>query len=86
MNTNTESLYDYVLQQIGAESYFKGLDPRTASMVDVTARLRLGTNRTGYPPGERTGNTALNEGYPGYARMTNQQASEFLSKFAIVHQ
>ena len=28
----------------------------------------------------------MNEGYPGYTRMTGVQADEFLAKFAIVHQ
>jgi Ca2+-binding RTX toxin-like protein len=80
MNTNIASLYDFTLQQMAAESYSEGVDlTRTA---DVKAQLRLGTNREGY----KGGPSDLNEGYPGYTRMTSQQADEFLSKFKIVHQ
>ncbi len=79
-NTNIASLYDYTLQQMAAESYFE--DVSLTEIERVKQRLQLGTNRDGY----KTTNPDLNEGYPGYTRMTASQADEFLSKFTIVHQ
>ncbi|WP_439586362.1 hypothetical protein [Hydrogenophaga sp.] len=84
MNTNISSLYNFVLQQMAAESYFEGIS--LSDMDAVERQLRLGTNRIGYPPGASEGNTSLNEGYPGFTRMTEQQAQEFTSKYTIVHQ
>lgn len=78
MNTNIESLYDYVLQQMAGESYFEGISPTDVEL--IRDRLRLGTNREGYPPGAGTGNASLNEGYPGNTRMTKAQADEFLEQ------
>ncbi len=79
-NTNIDKLYDYTLQQMAAESYFEGIEP--SDIIGIRQRLRLGTNRDGY----KTDNPDLNEGYPGYTRMTTAQADEFLSKFTIAHQ
>ena len=84
MNTNIASLYEFTLQQMAAESYFEGIGLTDTDK--IREALRLGTNRLGYPPGAGEGNTGLNEGYPGYTRMTTQQADEFLDKFKIVHQ
>ena len=80
MNTNIESLYDYVLQQMAAESYFEGTS--LSNLDEVKNRLRLGTNRLTF----QSGPPDLNEGFPGYTRMTAQQADEFVSKYSIVHQ
>lgn len=80
MNTNIASLYEFTLQQMAAESYFEGIAPTDKDK--IRERLILGTNREGY----KTSNTSLNEGYPGYTRMTTVQADEFLSKFTVVHQ
>ena len=79
-NTNIASLYDYTLQQMAAESYFEGISPTETDK--IKAQLILGTNRKGY----QNGAPDLNEGYPGYTRMTGSQADEFLSKFILVHQ
>ena len=79
-NINIKQLYSYILQQMAAESYFEGNELNSAE--EIKKQLHLGANREGY----KTGNTALNEGYPGYTRMTTQQADEFLEKFKIVHQ
>ena len=84
MNTNIASLYEFTLQQMAAESYFEGIGLTDTDK--IRDALRLGTNRLGYPPGAGEHNTGLNEGYPGYTRMTTQQADEFLEKFKIVHQ
>ncbi|MCC7459596.1 MAG: hypothetical protein IT390_21690, partial [Nitrospira sp.] len=80
MNTNIESLYDYVLQRLAAESYLENMSP--SDTTEIRRALLLGTNREGY----KTGNPDLNEGYRGYTRMTSSQADEFLSKYRIVHQ
>ena len=83
MNTNIESLYDYTLQQIAAESYFEGINLQDALSTNaIRFQLRLGTNRLGY----QSGPPDLNEGFPGYTRMTSQQIDEFLDKFQLVHQ
>lgn len=81
MNTNIESLYDFVLQQIAAECYLEGITPTDTAA--IRRALRLGTNREGAPG---SGNSDLNEGLPGYTRMTLQQVDEFLRNFSIVHQ
>ena len=57
MNTNIESLYEYTLQQIAAESYFEGIDLSNSDAVE--AALKLGTNRVGYPPEAGSGNPRL---------------------------
>jgi hypothetical protein len=80
-NTSIKSLYDFLLQQTAAESYFEGValnDP-----IAVKEGLKLGANRKGYTTNP---NPDLNGGYAGYTRMTESQADEFLSKFQIVHQ
>jgi hypothetical protein len=80
MNTNIASLYEFTLQQMAAESYFEGI-----ALTDMNAlkeALHLGTNRLRFPMGD----PALNEGYPGYTRMTYAQADEFLSRYKVVHQ
>jgi hypothetical protein len=80
MNSSIAAIYDYLLQQLAAESYFEDI---TLDNPDQVARaLTLGTNRLGYP----AKNPELNQGFPGYTRMTDSQAAEFLKKFAIVHQ
>jgi hypothetical protein len=71
-NTKIDSLYDYALQQMSAESYFEGIS--LTNLAAVKESLRLGTNRIGFQ-----GTRDLNEGYPGYTRMTESQADEFLS-------
>jgi hypothetical protein len=73
MNTNIESLYDYALQQIAAESYFEGINLASALTTELKRQLRLGTNREGY----QNGPPDLNEGF---------QADEFLRKFELIHQ
>ena len=79
-NTNIKQLYGYILQQMAAESYFEGNELN--SIEEIKKQLYIGANREGY----KTDNADLNEGYPGYTRMTTQQADEFLEKFKIVHQ
>jgi len=76
-NTNVESLYDYYLQQVAAESYLE--QEQDWSGDRLLAQLRLGSNR-------KTSGNLINEGYPGYTRLTSEQAKEFQQKFAIVHQ
>jgi hypothetical protein len=80
-NTSINSLYDFMLQQTAAESYFEDVDLTKTDAVKV--RLKLGANREGYLTNP---NPDLNGGYAGYTRMTDSQADEFLSKFQIVHQ
>lgn len=71
MNTNIASLYEFTLQQMAAESYFEGIVLTDTSA--VRDALHLGTNRLGFPKGDAN----LNEGYPGFTRMTYAQADEF---------
>jgi len=79
MNTNIDSLYDFALQQMAAESYFEN-SQSWGDPVEVTRLLQLGTNREDF-----TNPTSPN-GYPGLTRMTAAQADEFVSKFTIIHQ
>lgn len=60
MNTNIESLYDYVLRQMAAESYFEGIELASASDANLKQALRIGANRIGYPQGAGAGNSSLN--------------------------
>lgn len=78
--TDSEKLYEYSLQQMAAEAYFEEIDLQTRS--DLEERLRLGTNRRGY----RSGLDSLNEGWPGFTRLTDPQIDELLQKFTIIHQ
>ncbi len=81
MNTNIASLYDYALQKMASEAYLEGID--LSQTEQVRARLLRGSNRQDYRPGSTDG---LNQGYPGYTRMTNAQAKEFNAKFRVIHQ
>lgn len=78
--TDSEKLYEYSLQQMAAESYFETIDLQTRS--DLEERLRLGTNRKGY----RSGSDSLNQGWPGFTRLTDPQIKELLQNFTILHQ
>ncbi|MBE2263480.1 MAG: hypothetical protein IAE92_12110, partial [Burkholderiaceae bacterium] len=78
--TDSKTLYGFVLQQMAAESYFEGL--QLSDSDQVKDALIRGTNRIGY----QSGPPDLNEGYPGYTRMTAVMADEFLSQYKIVHQ
>lgn len=80
-NTDVNKLYEFVLQQMAAESYFEGIDFAIADIVKEV--LRLGTNRVGYRPGPQDG---FNQGWPGFTRMTDSMADEFWEKFEILHQ
>lgn len=79
--TDIKKLYDYTLQQMAAESY---LENRFAwgNRDDVIDVLTKGTNRAGY----QNGDPNLNQGWPGYTRMTQSQAEEFWDNFKIIHQ
>ncbi|HWA12403.1 MAG TPA: putative Ig domain-containing protein [Burkholderiales bacterium] len=66
--------YDFVLQQVAAESYLESLatfEPGAA----LAAALRRGNNRSG--------EAAI---LPGLSRMTAAQVGEFTRRFRIVHQ
>lgn len=80
MNANIDTLYEFTLQQMAAESCFEGESPSDTAATE--RRLLFGTNR----PGCQFGPPTLNEGYPGYTRMTSVQADEFLSKHSLVLQ
>lgn len=81
MNSNISSLYDFLLQQMAAESYFES--PATFSSPEQTKNfLRLGTNRSGFT----VLNSPNDDGYPGLTRMTVAQAEEFVQKFSIIDQ
>jgi len=80
--TSIESLYEFTLQQMAAESYLE--DPSRLSEREYLVRqLTRGTNREGYKVGTES---SLNQGWPGFTRMTDSQADEFLGKYLIVHQ
>lgn len=67
--------YEFYLQQVAAESYLSEIDPERDD--DVLARLTNGNNRPEF----------ANVTEPlGKTRLTRTQASEFLSRFEILHQ
>jgi len=72
------SLYDFALQQMAAESYIEEgyADPL------VRKALNLGANRKKKEGADQN----LNEGYAGFTRMTRVQIDEFLKKFKVVNQ
>lgn len=80
-NTHPGSLYDFLLQQMAAESYFETPDTYSTPGA-VKDTLTRGTNRIGYTETSMP----FNDGYPGLTRMTDSQADEFVRKFRIVHQ
>ena len=82
-NIPSSSLYDFVLQQMAAESYFDTAD-RYATPEKTQFYLELGTNRQNYEvDASKTPNA---DKYPGLTRMTKAQAEEFVKKFKIIHQ
>lgn len=72
------TLYDFVLQQMAAESYIES----GYASVDVEAALNKGANREKKEGADQN----LNEGYVGFTRMSRVQISEFLKKFKVVNQ
>lgn len=82
-----EALYEYSLLQMVSESYLE--DPnRLQDVRYLEFSLKKGTNRTGYSHSDDSslGKEGLNQGWPGFTRMTDAQISEFLAKFQVVHQ
>jgi len=67
--------YDFYLQQAAAEAYFEGVD--LARDDDILVRLSNGNNRP---------NFVVDPKPLGKSRLTDEQASEFLSEFEILHQ
>ena len=63
--------YEFVLQQMAAESYLENIDP--VNEAEVRTRLSTGNNRDGFLT-------------RGFTRFTDTQAEEFLGKFRIVDQ
>ena len=80
--TEIEKLYEYTLQQMAAESYLED-SSRLSDRDYLVDKLTTGTNRAGFTVGT---SDDLNQGWPGFTRMTESQAFEFLSKYKIVHQ
>ncbi|HET8730835.1 MAG TPA: calcium-binding protein, partial [Moraxellaceae bacterium] len=86
-NLSIEGIYDFSLQQLVAESYLEEIESLRDSDY-LRKYLRLGTNRDGYnfKDNPSLGDPDLNEGWPGYTRMTLPHIDEFLSRFTIIHQ
>jgi Ca2+-binding RTX toxin-like protein len=74
MPTLASRWYDFLLQQIAAESYLESLATFESSAA-LEAALRRGNNRNG--------DAVI---LPGLTRMTAAQVAEFTSRFRIVHQ
>ncbi len=79
-NIDPGSLYNFLLQQMAAESYFETPD-KYATPEATKEQLERGTNRDKYKS-----DLPFNDGYPGLTRMTKAQAEEFVKKFKIIHQ
>lgn len=82
-----EDIYEFSIQQIVAESYLEEAD-----LFDdegyLARKLLLGTNRPGYSNADipDLGNPDLNQGWPGYTRLTQPQIDEFLANYTVIHQ
>src|SRR4051812_4119899 len=74
LRSTIETWYDFVLQQLAAESYFEGVDLTTRD--EVATILINGNNRQQFLTAEPKGLT----------RATPLQAEELLSRFQILHQ
>lgn len=83
-NIPSSSLYNFVLQQMAAESYFDTSD-RYATPEDTMIWLQIGTNRPGYTVDASATPDQIDK-YPGLTRMTKAQAQEFVQKFKIIDQ
>lgn len=82
-----EEFYEFSLIQISAESYIE----RVSDFDDkffLRSALTKGTNRLGYKKDDidADGSPVLNQGWPGFTRMTDPQFEEFYSKFQVIHQ
>ncbi len=66
-----QNWYDFVLQQMAAESYFEDVD--LSDPIDIRRALTFGNNRQGFP-------------FNGNTRFTDSQADDFLDRFQIIHQ
>lgn len=80
-------IYLFSLCQIAAESYLED-EERLEDQDYLKRHLTRGTNREGYnfADGSGLGAPDLNQGWPGYTRMTDPQAKELLSAYTILHQ
>jgi hypothetical protein len=83
-NVSSNTLYDFVLQQMAAESYFDTAD-RYSSNEETMKWLQIGTNRPGYTVDASATPDQIDK-YPGLTRMTKAQATEFTKKFKIIDQ
>lgn len=72
MNNDAGSLYQFLLQQLAAESYISNADRNIPALMRA-ALVDRGNNRAGYPS-------------VGLTRMTNPQFDEFFDRYEIVHQ
>lgn len=77
MSATIKSWYDFILQQMAAESYLEGW----ASMDDITRKniLQLGSNNPIVPE-----NAPTTPVLPGATRMTAAQAADFLSRYTVI--
>jgi len=77
MSTTIQTWYDFVLQQMAAESYLDGWN--SLSLEDKIIRLNLGSNNFSIPT-----NLSTEPLLPGATRMTATQAADFLTRYTIV--
>lgn len=82
-----EKLYEFSLIQLAAESYLEN-ESIYGEKDPLSDALTLGTNRVGYNNSDNSdlGDADLNQGWPGFTRMTDSQFEEFYEKFKVIHQ
>lgn len=79
MSTNIQTWYDFVLQQMAAESYLNGWNNLLHE--EKVARLNLGSNNPDYLQNGQTSTTPI---LPGATRMTATQAADFTTRYRVV--
>lgn len=79
MSTTVQTWYNFVLQQMAAESYLD--DWKTLRQDARIARLNLGSNNQNYL---KVGQTSTTADLPGATRMTEHQATDFQTRYTIV--
>lgn len=81
MSQNVKKWYDFVLQQMAAESY---LDQIGKNGNDLTKVLMLGSNNAGYPQSNGEYPLPDTKILDGATRMTATQATDFTTRYSII--
>lgn len=79
MSTNIQTWYNFVLQQMAAESYLNGWND--LSGIDQQNRLLLGNNNYNFLQADQTPTSDI---LPGATRLTATQAADFTARYQVI--